>query len=210
MLKNRQEVASFVGRLRNGVTLPPLRRFLAAFERKPLRTYAQSGSECLDVDRNGDGERSVLVGLWQRQISLTRYTTNVLTVTLRALVLPTDLEGLLEVKAAGQDPYMPDIRKTAVVVDAIDGEINHPISLAKTGRRRRLPHVPGNSVLNIGVIVPKLGRFQCAQLGERDVVPVLNPMRCIERRNACRVVLVPHDAHAAPETLGAQSFGQLV
>jgi hypothetical protein len=24
------------------------------------------------------------------------------------------------------------------------------------------------------------------------------------------VVLVPHDAHAAPETLGAQSFGQLV
>src|SRR5262245_53210822 len=128
------------------------------------------------------------------------------------IVLTLNLECLFKAKAAGQHPCMPRIRKTAVVFEPIDSEINHPTSFPKTGRRRGFPHVPGNSVWNIGVIVSKLGRFPRAQLGERDVgVPVLNRMRCIERWNACRVVLVPDGADAAaPETLGAQSFGQLV
>src|SRR5262249_52562811 len=203
VLKNCQEVASFVGRLGVGVTSPASGRILAALERSPLSIYAQPGSECLNVIRNGDRHRSVLVGLWQRQIALTRYATNALAVTLRTLVLTLNLECLFKAKAAGQHPCMPRVRETAVVVEPIDSEINHPISFPKTGRRRGFPHVPGNSLWNIGVIVPELGRFPRAQLGERDVVPVLSRLQCIGRRNACRVVLVPDGADAAPKVLAA-------
>src|SRR5262249_55034781 len=203
MLKNRQEVASFVGRLSVGVTSPASGRILAALERRPLSIYGQPGSECLNVIRNGDGERSVLVGLGHRQITLTRYATNALAVTLRTLVVKLNLECLFKAKAAGQHPSMPRIRKTAVVIEPIDNEINHPISFPKTGRRWCFPHVPGNSVWNIGVIVPELGCFPLAQLGERDVVPVLNGMHSVEQRNACRVVLVPDGADAATKVLAA-------